>query len=877
MAHYPYVNLSAVPGGCTTELTQLAAASSTFAQANNYLLSEAYYIGAFSGWSGCDLVNTNKPVSNFLPINNSNSAIKLPIDVRIGDTLKICGIASGRLDNPFTNDTHFGIALNILECGNPGNDGWSQTNILKEDFTFIDNHVCWSATYTFTGKYPACAIMFTLGFGVEEENKSCDLTWTFDLETVCVGPCAFEHTNVASHSILFNADASYNTGKYYGFSEKCGWRGAGDQFINLSTGILVKSYGHNGIKLPANLIPGDVIRLCGIASGADNNPFSDGSFFGYSLNNIFCSEAETVDGKDWPIYNLANSEYQFYGNSVCFDLKYTIPVGSPLIACDTMLVLGFGAEEIYKDCLVSYSLNVSKPCGSCTSEYTPIAQSSGNFNQNKISGTLQYYIGDKTCGWSGCSLNILQEIQRQEVSTPLSVDNTNCGIKLPFDLVQGDKIVICGTTTCDTGNVTGTGFFPALTKFNCSGYDSFNNQWGVSSGLAFGNSTFNYGNTACWSLEYIVPIGGLLACDTNLLLGLKCQEDAQSYKYSWTMNIVKLCPGPQEVGCCFTHAKTLFVDPNGNDLTALEGKQTKPWKSIGAAIEYLSDNTRTGYTIEVFPGDYPSEPGWFFDFKNTDTTIKLNGNVNVASANSIAGKGFIQVSNANIKIVGDDRTNSTFAYGGPGAYIQNNSVNDAIIVSNGTSNISISNVSMNNSISNGWGFYYEGDAVGGKLTLNEVSLLSIRQNIYVVQGDRPPVINIKDSVLYTGVNDSTVGYENILIEGVLGSYDPATWIFIENSRLVINGYGGAGPDSHIQTDCYNSPSIRGIFNGVLFYWKTDVATIYNWRDNSGNTIDVEVINPIVSNHDAWAGSFNMITGYGVHNYKALVNPSLYDG
>jgi hypothetical protein len=343
------------------------------------------------------------------------------------------------------------------------------------------------------------------------------------------------------------------------------------------------------------------------------------------------------------------------------------------------------------------------------------------------------------------------------------------------------------------------------------------------------------------------------------------------------MNIVKLCPGPQEIGCCFTHAKTLFVDPNGNDLTALEGKQTKPWKTIGAAVEYLADNVRTGYTIEVFPGDYLNEQRWTFDFKNTDTTIKLNGNVNVGGASTFttAGKGLIEVNNANIKVIGDDRTNSTFAYGGPGAYIQGNSNQGAIVYSQGTTNISVSNISMNNTAADPPGIFYEGDTNGGKLTLNEVSLLSIRENIRIASCERPPIINIKDSVLYVGSDDSTAGHENIEIGSIQGSYDPATWIFIENSRLVINGFY-SDADSHIISDCFNSNSIRGVFNGVLFYWKYD-GNPYIWKDGSGNNVDVEVINPVVSNHDSWAGSFNMITGYGVHNYKGLLNPSLYDG
>jgi hypothetical protein len=873
MAHYPYVDLTGSAGGCTTELTQIAAASTRFLQNDDYLSSNEYYIGKGAvGWSTCYLDFVGLP-NDKLPIDNSNCGIKLPIDVKAGDTIKICGIATGN----FSDNTAFGINLNLITCGNvDGSGNYYMTSILQTNYTFVDKHVCWSATYTFPQGYSACDNMFTLGFGTQEIAE-CKLTWTFDLETVCAGPCEFEYTNIASHSIAFSASDIYANGIYYGFNNKCGWRGGGDMGINLYNNVITPDQGHNGIKLPVNLIPGDKIILCGTVTGTSGNPFGNGILFSAKLQNILCSGINP-SVNEWLSYDLTDGEYAFFQNAICFKLEYVVPAGG-LISCNTMIIAGFGVEEIFKDCRVSYTLNIQKPCGSCAAEYTPIAQASGNFTQGKSVGDkLLWYIGNIDCGWSGCSLNVLQEIQRQEISGPLPVDYTNCGIKLPYDLVQGDKIVICGTSVCTSLNVSGAGFFPALTKFNCSDYNSIGSTWGVAAGLAFGATTFNSSSVACWTLEYVVPAGGLLACDTNLLLGLKSEIDNETYEYTWTMNIVKLCPGPQEIGCCFTHAKTLFVDPNGNDLTALEGKQTKPWKTIAAAVEYLADNVRIGYTIEVFPGDYLNEQRWLFDFKNTDTTIKLNGNVNVGSANSIIGHGFIQVFDANIKIVGDDRTNSTFAYGGPGAYIQNNSINDAIIVSDGTSDISISNVSMNNAV-NGTGIFYEGTTIGGKLTLNEVSLLSVRRNISVSSCDRPPVINIKDSVLYTGVDDSTAGYENLLIEGVNGSYDPATWIFIENSRLVINGYGGDGPISHIQTDCFNSSSIRAIFNGVIFYWNTDGDPVYIWRDNSGCSIDVEIINPVITNHDTWTGasSFNMITGFGLHPYKGLLNPSLYDG
>jgi hypothetical protein len=844
-----------------------------------------YYIGTAEGWDNGGLDQLYQ-VGNPLPVVNSNCAIKLPVEIVNGDKIKICGIASGPSDNPFNDNTAFSLFLGRLNCSEYNNtysDAWTITNVLQENYVFTNNHVCWSVEFVWNAdKFAACDGQFLLGFGVEDKFKTCRVTWTFDVEKICVGPCTQEYTNVAANSLIFSqVNDAFSNKQYYGFSNKCGWRGSGESFLTLVTGgsgSIKFDKAFNGIKLPINLIPGDIIQICATFNGRDNDKIQNGTQIGGMLNYFKCSEIGTAGG-DTPIYYIYDEKFNVGDNNLCLSMAIEVPPGG-FLACDTMFLLGFGTDQLNTPIEVTYTMNIIRTCGSCTVEYTPIAKTSGTWNQKKgVGGAPLYYIGNEFEGWNSCSLNIIQQINRQDFSQPIAVDNTNSGIKLPYDLVQGDKIKICGTVIC-TDNVSGTLFAAVLTKFMCSGYDPFNAEWTVSPQLGITTAVFNANSVACWTIEYVVPEGGMPACDTNLILGIKSEIDDLDYRFSWTMDIIKICPEATEIGCCFTHAKTVFVDPNGNDLTALEGKQTKPWKSIASAIEYLSDNGRVGYTVEVFPGDYLNEQRWIFTIANTDTTIKLNGNVNVGGATTFTtlGKGLIQVEDANIKIVGDDRTNSTFAYGGPGAYIQGNVNNSAIIYSQGTTDISVSNVSMNNAEADPPGIFYEGNTIGGKLTLNEVSLLSVRWNILVNTCDRPPVINIKDSVLYTGVDDSTIGYENILIESVQGSYDPATWIFIENSRLVINGFFNDA-DSHIRTDAGNSGSIRGIFNGVLFYWKPFGGTVYIWRDNSGNNVDVEVINPIVTNHEAWVGgsSFNMVTGFGLHTNKGLLNPSLYDG
>ena len=50
--------------------------------------------------------------------------------------------------------------------------------------------------------------------------------------------------------------------------------------------------------------------------------------------------------------------------------------------------------------------------------------------------------------------------------------------------------------------------------------------------------------------------------------------------------------------------KTIFVDPNGNDSTAVIGNIIQPFQTITGAINYVIDNSLTGYNIHVFSGNY---------------------------------------------------------------------------------------------------------------------------------------------------------------------------------------------------------------------------------------------------------------------------------
>lgn len=883
MAHYPYVNLAGSAGGCTTELTQIASSSTAFYPDFSSSMG-VYYIGTIEGWDNASLDQTYV-VSAALPLDNANCAIKSPVKIGPGDVIKICGIASGTTNSPFTAGTNFSVYLGFLICGEFGNnypDAWNVNELGTWNFAFDKNHVCWTATCTMPSKFPAGELEFLIGFGAEEKND-CGVTWTLDVEKTCVGPCDTEYTNIAVNSLLFmQVEDVFSNGMYYGFSNKCGWRGSGDTSLQLISGGTIKnSDTFDGIKLPINLVQGDEIVIYGTASGLHGNPFSDGSNLSVMLKYFKCSEAGTIHDNT-PIYDLNDSTFTFFGNHTCFYFRLRLPPEG-LLACDTMFLLGFGTTETGIDCQVSYTMNVERACGTCDVEYTPVAKTSGSWQQKKIAGQPLYYIGNDYEGWNSCSLTVIQQINRQEISQSLSVNYTNSGIKLPYDLVQGDKIRICGSVVANN-NVQGVVFTAVLTQFLCTGYDSNSDSWVVSPQLGITTTTFNANNVACWLLEYVVPAGGMPACDTNLLLGMKTEADSLNYRFTWTMDIVKMCPGPTEIGCCFTHAKTVFVDPNGNNLTALEGKQTKPWKSIASAIEYLRDNGRTGYTVEVFPGEYLDEQNWTFVAANTETTVKLNGGVKITTAAvfTSGAKGFLDIHGAKVKIVGDDRDNSIFSNSYTGSYIEMtpNTVHATFGLLTDTSELSITNVAINDTNIEAHSIVFGSSCSGGKIMLNNVAMVSLNSsNIYVYSCDKPPLISIKDSDLYTGKTVEHIGTENIYIQPVAGAYTISSFIFIENSRLIINGqYGGTegAARSHIYTDTGAGGDFYGVMNSATFYWHIDSPVMYIWSEMTG-FVTIDVINPIVTNHNGFSGpSFSFPTGFGVQLNKSIANPMDYE-
>jgi len=86
---------------------------------------------------------------------------------------------------------------------------------------------------------------------------------------------------------------------------------------------------------------------------------------------------------------------------------------------------------------------------------------------------------------------------------------------------------------------------------------------------------------------------------------------------------------------------TLFVDPSGNNSTAVIGDYTKPWQTINAAINYAGTSSQPtgGYTIHIFRGNYTATQSVTYDV-NESISLFFEPNANLSVALTSVGYWF---------------------------------------------------------------------------------------------------------------------------------------------------------------------------------------------------------------------------------------------
>lgn len=150
---------------------------------------------------------------------------------------------------------------------------------------------------------------------------------------------------IGSSSGQFIASTSaFGDEVFYIGDDKCGWSGC---TLNVLTQITREytdpidiDFASCSIKNPIDLIPGDLITLCGTASCKDA---PDGTAFGAALEYVDC---EQVDNNEFQTTYAISSVKNFAFNKsfVCWSITYKIPNGLYLPKCQIAFVAGFAAN-----------------------------------------------------------------------------------------------------------------------------------------------------------------------------------------------------------------------------------------------------------------------------------------------------------------------------------------------------------------------------------------------------------------------------------------------------------------------------------------------------------------------------------------------------
>ena len=308
-------------------------------------------------------------------------------------------------------------------------------------------------------------------------------------------------------------------------------------------------------------------------------------------------------------------------------------------------------------------------------------------------------------------------------------------------------------------------------------------------------------------------------------------------------------------GSSFTYAYTLFVDPNGDDVTALEGRLDLPWQTIGAALGYLETNNLRDYTIWVFPGIYDETKEWNFKYSD-NTTVKLNGGVKVVfnlknTSNYLIGGA------SNFSIVGDDREN--YGDGLPNALLTYNKDSHIIaesfflITEKGIS-IRISNVSIYGDPYR-YGFILA-NTDDTRLHLINTFVRSQRNNIILIDGASLTKIAVTNSILVSGVIGD-IQYANIKVDINFGS-DPEIRFFngiwnFENVRFISYGDTEIGTErGHILSNTLGAAEAMYVTLSNCKFYMNQSRGVDIWYDIAESGINViEVVGTSIANsgHD----------------------------
>ena len=258
------------------------------------------------------------------------------------------------------------------------------------------------------------------------------------------------------------------------------------------------------------------------------------------------------------------------------------------------------------------------------------------------------------------------------------------------------------------------------------------------------------------------------------------------------------------------YSYTLFVDPSGNNSTAVIGDYTRPWQTINAAINYAGTSSQPtgGYTLHIFRGNYTETTSVTFD-ANESISLFFEPNVNLTVTLASVGYWFTHNGGlGSVNVSGSGKSNyisSNFGVFRVGANGQSSPSRFSLNINNIT--ISSSNASNYTSTGNGVVIYSIRSTVNidnSIVSLTTAGGSGIYQYVIWLSAG---YLNIFDSTLNmssqtgypTSLVDSGSNYGWLIWEDLMvsaGSAFPGVYdagrIKLQNAYLSQSGTGGGG-------------------------------------------------------------------------------------
>ena len=365
----------------------------------------------------------------------------------------------------------------------------------------------------------------------------------------------------------------------------------------------------------------------------------------------------------------------------------------------------------------------------------------------------------------------------------------------------------------------------------------------------------NFGIYSVATSSYIAPI---TTFNLTFISGSGSFNTNRVHAISWVEFGATGSQGPQGVQgsvATFTYSYTLYVDPSGDDSTAIIGRIDKPWKNVGKAIEILETAHLHDYTVLVSPGIYYENKQWYFSGNCSGTFVKLSGGVKInfgaggtvsyalgnTSSSGNADYAIKVVDTAIVTICGDENS-----FGDIGAkiisnFIVTNSGNPAPNIGiTGMVNFKLSNVDIVNLKTSTYAYniYTTGVMDNSKIQYKNCTFLT--------DGPNPNWEQDKYSSYYADTlaidcawvtNDTVTHYSvsNWDLRGCNNAGVDYISFYIARNRFSVLKTNTTGFDGHIITDDagYNV-NIWMTWDSNWFYSKASFSPYYMWLETVGS-------------------------------------------